>query len=239
MDQADDAVEIALAERESRVAALAGDLEVLFDRARGRQMGHVGARHHHLTGIAQRELEDVVEDLALELGLAAHLRRGEQQAQLLFRMRQLLLAGRLEADQLQQAARRLVQQPDRRETGPVESRSGIAIHRAVGCGRRMANDFGACCWITMCSTVMQMKATVRLTECTSASVAPGILCTSGATIQLKAGSPTQPSARLARVMPKLTRREVGVEMGQLVARELRGLLGFPLGRAGRAGSGAL
>lgn len=77
----------------------------------------------------------------------------------------------------------------------------MAIHRAVGWGRRIANDFGAISPTTMCNAEMRMKAVVRLTECTKASVAPGICRTSGAMIQLKAGSPTQPRARLAMVIP--------------------------------------
>ena len=48
---------------------------------------------------------------------------------------------------------------------------------------------------------MQKKAAVMLAEWTTASVAPGIRRTMGSTIQAKAGSPTHPSARLARVIP--------------------------------------
>ena len=77
----------------------------------------------------------------------------------------------------------------------------MAIHRLVGSGLRMAIDLGASSPSTMCRMVITRKARVRLTECSSAGVAPGISITSGSITQAKAGSPIQPRARLARVMP--------------------------------------
>ena len=62
------AVEVALAEREAGVAGAPRDLQVLLHRARGREVDHVGARHHDLAGDAVRELEDVGEQVALLVG---------------------------------------------------------------------------------------------------------------------------------------------------------------------------
>ncbi len=48
---------------------------------------------------------------------------------------------------------------------------------------------------------MVRKAAVRLIECCSAGLRPGNRLSTGSSSQAKAGSPIQPSARLARVMP--------------------------------------
>ena len=91
VDQADHVVEVALAQREARVAGAPGDLQVLFHRARGREVDHVGARHHDLARGAVRELEDVVEQLALLVGQLALVLGVEQLAELLLAVAQLAL----------------------------------------------------------------------------------------------------------------------------------------------------
>ncbi len=48
---------------------------------------------------------------------------------------------------------------------------------------------------------MVRKAVVRVMECDSAGLKPGNSPSTGSSSQAKAGSPIQPRARLARVMP--------------------------------------
>ncbi len=48
---------------------------------------------------------------------------------------------------------------------------------------------------------MMTKAAVSEIECSSAALAPGIFETSGSSSQANAGSPIQPRARLASVIP--------------------------------------
>ena len=89
--QADHVVEVALAQREAGVAGAPDDLHVLFHRARGREVHHVGARHHDLARGAVRELEDVGEQLALLVGQLALVLGVEQVADLLLAVPQLAL----------------------------------------------------------------------------------------------------------------------------------------------------
>ncbi len=74
------------------------------------------------------------------------------------------------------------------------------MNRVVPSALRMATDLGASSPSTMCRMVMARNDTVRLTDETSfgLSVSPP---RRGRMIQANAGSPIQPRARLARVMP--------------------------------------
>lgn len=65
----------------------------------------------------------------------------------------------------------------------------------------MASDFGASSPRTMWSTVIIAKAQVRLTVCSTDDGAPMIPTRSGSRMRAKAGSPIQPRARLASVIP--------------------------------------
>ena len=164
----------------------------------------VGARHHDLPRRPFRELEDAFDDLAVLLGENAGLLRvREDQAQLLLRVRHLRLAGRLDADE--RAGRAFVVRFSSQMTGyvsDVEARAADAPTRAR-CRRvlSMARYFGPSSPKMMCSDEMTMNATVAAIECATGDAEDAEDANRGWISAAKAGSPTQPSASDASVMP--------------------------------------
>ena len=67
---------------------------------------------------------------------------------------------------------------------------------------------------------------MRLTVCSTVDDAPNTPTSSGSSSRANAGSPTQPSARLASVMPSWRRRQVGVEVRQHVLGEAGAAISF-------------
>ena len=134
---------------------------------------------------------------------------------------ELLFAGRLEADHPQQAARRLVEQPDRREADPVED---VERHRDPQGGRLRSPDRERLRSQFADHDVQHRDADEGHREAHRVHQRVG-----GARDLLHQrrddpaeGGLTHPAERQAREGDaELARREVGVEMGQLMARELR------------------
>ena len=112
VDQADELVQIALAEREAGVAAPACAVEVGVHRGRGVEVDDLGAGNHHLAGVAVGELEHVVEQLPLGLGEFRLLLGGEETPDLLLAVREFAVPERFDAEQAQEGVRHLVQDPD-------------------------------------------------------------------------------------------------------------------------------
>ena len=168
------------------------------------------------------ELEDVLQQVALLIGEGGGLLRGEQEAELLLAVRQLVLARRLDADHPQQSDRGLVQQPDRSGSSPSRRDAADTRSRARsgGAGGSRTTS-GACSPITMCSAVMKKKASAMLAEWTTRVGGAGDLA------HQRLDDPGErrlahPAEREARERDsELARREVGVEMIEHVARQLR------------------
>ena len=241
VDQPDHVVEVALARAGSACGRLRrAMLQVLFHRARGREVDHVGARHHDLARDAVRELEDVVEQLAL-LARAARSACSESSrsriSSSLWRSSPSVTGAMPTSSQ--HAVGGVVEQPDHRVGHLVEDVERQRHPAAtVGSGLRMAIDFGACSPSTMWRTVMTQERDgeahrVEHRRTARRRCRPAAARSSRA----NAGSPTQPSARLASVMPSWRRRQVGVEVRDHVrARAWRG--DRPRRRAARSASAA-
>ena len=91
VDHADDGGQVVLAEREPGVAGLAGEPEVLLERAREAQVDDVGARDHHPPGGLLFEVQDVLDhDPLAAREVAARDALGDDVPELFFRVGQLL-----------------------------------------------------------------------------------------------------------------------------------------------------
>ena len=66
MNEPDDGVEVSLAERQTAVARLPQDLQVLLETVRERQVLHVHPRNHDVAGFEIDEPEYVLGDLVLQ-----------------------------------------------------------------------------------------------------------------------------------------------------------------------------
>ena len=202
VDQSDDVVEVALAQREAGVAGAPRDLQVLFHRARGREVDHVGARHHDLARGAVRELEDVGEQLALLLGQLALLLGVEQAPDLLLAVAQLAFGDRLDAEDAQDRVGGVVEHPDHRvrhlvehverERHPQRRRLRLADRERLR--RQLAED-----------DVEDGDDRERDDQAHGVAAPPTARrrspTRSGSIRRANAGSPIQPRARLASVMP--------------------------------------